>query len=102
ITAINKPKWKIFGTKGAIEVNWDTIDRINLVSFVSGVKQEGIVKITPSYGHTEYYRNIADHLLMEEELIVKPEQSRRVIGVVEAAEKASKLNKILPPFENCE
>ncbi|HOK80153.1 MAG TPA: Gfo/Idh/MocA family oxidoreductase [bacterium] len=102
ITAINKPKWKIFGTKGAIEVNWDTPDRINVVSFVSGVRQEGIVKIIPSYGHTEYYRNIADHLLMEEELIVKPEQSRRVIGVIEAAEKASKLNKILPPFENCE
>lgn len=103
IAAISKPKWKIFGTKGAIEVLWEATDRISFVSYVSGVKQEGIVKITiPSAGGIEYYRNIADHLLMGEELIVKPEQSRRVIGVIEAAEQSSKSGKIVVPFENCE
>ncbi len=103
IAAISKPKWKILGTKGAIEVSWDTTDRINLVSYASEVKQEGVVKVTlPGYGCTEYYRNIADHLLMDEELIVKPEQSRRVIGVIEAAEQSSKSGKVVVPFENCE
>lgn len=102
IAAISKPKWKILGTKGAIEVNWETPDRVNLVRFISGVKHEGFVKVAQSYGCTEYYRNIADHLLFGEELIVKVEQSRRVIGVIEAAEKSSKIGKSVEPFENCE
>ncbi|MCX7705168.1 MAG: Gfo/Idh/MocA family oxidoreductase [bacterium] len=102
IAAINKPKWKIFGTKGAIEVNWESADRINYVSFVSGIRCEGFVRSQQSTGWVEYYRNIADHLLMGEELICKPEQSRRVIGIIEAAEKASKENRVIEPFENCE
>ncbi|MCM8759998.1 MAG: Gfo/Idh/MocA family oxidoreductase, partial [Candidatus Omnitrophica bacterium] len=102
IAAINKPKWKIYGTKGAIEVNWDTPDRINYVSFVSGTRQDGFVRAEQSTGWVEYYRNIADHLLMGEELICTAEQSRRVIGIVEAAEKASKENRVISPFENCE
>lgn len=102
IAAINKPKWKIWGTKGAIEATYETNDRVNFVSFVSGIKQEGYVKIQQSNGFVEYYRNIADHLLMGEELIVKPEQSRRVIGIIEAAEKSSKTNQVVKPFEDCE
>ncbi|HPP66798.1 MAG TPA: hypothetical protein PKX05_02660 [bacterium] len=54
------------------------------------------------YGSTEYYINIADHLLTNEELIVKPEQSRRVIGIAEAADQGSQTGKIVAPFENCE
>ncbi|HOC02640.1 MAG TPA: Gfo/Idh/MocA family oxidoreductase [bacterium] len=103
ISAISRPKWKIFGTKGAIEIFWESADKVNLVSYASGIKQESTVMVTiPRYGSTEYYRNIADHLLMNEELIVKPEQSRRVIGVVEAAEQSSKTGKIVAAFENCE
>ncbi|MCM8821439.1 MAG: Gfo/Idh/MocA family oxidoreductase [Candidatus Omnitrophica bacterium] len=102
IAAINKPKWKIFGTRGAIEVNWETTDRINFVSFVSGIKQEGFVKAPQSTGWVDYYRNIADHLLMNEELLVKPEQSRRIIGVIEAAEKSSETGSLMAPFEDCE
>lgn len=102
ISAIRKPKWKIFGTKGAIEVNWDCPENINYVSFISGIRHEGFVKARQSTGWVEYYRNIADHLLMGEELIVKPEQSRRVIGVIEAAEKSSEINRTIEPFEGCE
>ncbi len=102
IVAMPKPKWKILGTYGAIEVNWETPDRVNFVSFISGERKDGYVKAGQSYGWFEYYRNIADHLLMGEELIVKPEQSRRVIGVIEAAELSSKLGKIVEPFENCQ
>jgi len=102
IAAIPKPQWKILGTLGAIEKNSAAPDRINFVSFVSGTRQEGSVKVHQSTGWVEYYRNIADHLLMGEELIVKPEQARRVIGVIEAAEKSSKLNKSIEPFEDCQ
>ena len=84
ISASSRPKWRINGTKGAIEQNWGDI---TLITFVNGIRQQSVVKVTlPGYGSSEYYRNVADHLLMGEELAVKPEQARRVIGVIEAAQ----------------
>ncbi|GAH35548.1 unnamed protein product, partial [marine sediment metagenome] len=41
----------------------------------------------------QYYRNVADHLLMGEELIVKPKQARDVIAVIEAVSKSSELGR---------
>jgi len=89
ISAINRPKWRILGTKGAIEVTKP--DEIRLVSISSGISHDGLIKVADT-GLTwnKYYRNIADHLLMGEELIVKPEQARRVIAVIEAGEKDSR------------
>ncbi len=40
-----------------------------------------------------YYRNISEHLLQGAELMVKPEQARRVIAVLEGAEQSSKLGR---------
>jgi hypothetical protein len=37
-----------------------------------------------------YYKNIADHLLRGKELTVKAEEARRVIAVMETAEKSWK------------
>jgi hypothetical protein len=39
---------------------------------------------------------------MKEELIVKPEEARRVIGVIESAYKSYFLGKSIPPIEGCE
>jgi len=101
ITASSRPKWRICGTLGAIEANWG--DEIKVVSFASGIRQDSTVKVTlPGYGSTQYYRNVADHLLMGEELIVKPEQARRVIGVIDAAQRSSKLGVSVAPAEGCE
>ncbi len=90
IAAIPGPRWLILGTRGAIEES-SNYEGLRLVSLVSGVRHDGIVKI-PDTGlsWTKYYRNIADHLLMGEELTVKPEQSRRVIAVLQACEENSK------------
>ena len=96
ISAIPRPKWRILGTLGAIEVNWN---EIHLVSYALGIKQDSTVK--PDTGknlYSEYYRNIADHLLMSEELIVKPEQAKRVIEVIESAELSAKTGKSVPPI----
>lgn len=41
----------------------------------------------------DYYRNIADVLLRGGELIVKPEETREVVRVIEAAHKSAKLGK---------
>jgi predicted dehydrogenase/type 1 glutamine amidotransferase len=101
ITASSRPKWRICGTQGAIEANWG--DEIKVVSFASGIRQDSTVKVTlPGYGSTQYYRNVADHLLLGEELIVKPEQARRVVGVIDAAQRSSKLGASVAVAEGCE
>lgn len=50
--------------------------------------------------HASYYDNISDHLLRGAELIVKPEEARRVIALIETTELSAKAGKELPvPFE---
>ena len=78
---------------------WETRgDEISVSSYVSGIGMESQVKVTlPGYGSTQYYRNVADHLLMGEELIVKPEQARQVIVVIDAAQRSAELGKSVDP-----
>lgn len=96
-----RPKWRILGTKGSIVADWS--ENLQVVSYASGIRQESTVKVTlPGYGSTQYYRNIADHLLLGEELLVTPQSARRVIGVIEAAQRSSELGRSLPPFTGCE
>ena len=101
IAALARPKWRIMGTKGAIE----TIDgdKLRVVSHSSGIRQDSVVEITlERYGSTQFYRNIADHLLLDEQLAVTPESARRVIAVIEAAERSSDLGASVPLAEGCE
>lgn len=101
IAAISRPKWTILGTKGAIQSDWD--EMIHLVSYASGIRLDSKTKSSlPGYGCTQYYRNVADHLLMGEELAVKPEQARRVIGVIDAAQRSSEQGVSVPPAAGCE
>ncbi|NLG52320.1 MAG: Gfo/Idh/MocA family oxidoreductase, partial [Chloroflexi bacterium] len=101
IAASSRPKWRIMGTKGAIE----TIsgDDLRLITFANGIRQDSTINVTlPGYGSTQYYRNVADHLLMGEELNVTPESARRVIGVIDAAQRSSQLGKSVAPAPGCE
>ncbi|MCL4505311.1 MAG: ThuA domain-containing protein [Chloroflexi bacterium] len=101
IAALSRPKWLILGTKGAMRCDWK--DEIELATVANGIRQDSTVKVTlPGYGSVQYYRNIADHLLMGEELIVKPEQARRVIGVIDAAQRSSQLGHSVTIAEGCE
>ena len=96
IAALSRPKWLILGTKGAIRC--DRGADIEVVSFASGIQMESVVKVTlPNYGAAQYYRNIADHLLMGEELLVKPEQARRVIVVIDAVQRSAQLGTSVAP-----
>jgi predicted dehydrogenase len=97
IAASKRPKWRILGTQGSLEANWN--DELNLTTFVSGFRQESKVMVPkqpPSW--SEYYRNIADHLLMGEELAVKPEQARRVIATIQAAQESSMAGVSVAPL----
>ncbi len=101
ISAAGRPLWRINGTKGAIERHGG--DTLTLISYANGFRQESTVKVTlPSYGSTEYYRTVADHLLYGEELVVTPEQARRVIGVIEAGQISSEKGASVPPPAGCE
>jgi predicted dehydrogenase len=101
ISASPRPLWRINGTRGAIERYGG--DTLTLISYVNGFRQESTVKVTlPSYGSTEYYRTVADHLLFGEALAVTPEQARRVIGVIEAGLISSQKGASVPPPQGCE
>jgi scyllo-inositol 2-dehydrogenase (NADP+) len=98
LSAINKSKWRILGTKGAIE---DRGDHCRVVHYENGTRFESDVKYLQDEWPA-YYRNIADHLLLGEPLAVTPESARRVIGVIETAEKSSRAGKAMPVPKGCE
>lgn len=96
IARIGKPKWRILGTKGGILSGSDALQ----------VHTE--VKDVPAVAHIPhkeslwgaYYRNIAAHLLRGKALAVTPESARRVIAVIQSAEKSWKTGRAVPvPYE---
>jgi len=94
LAAASKDRWRILGTKGAIVMSsWDKI--------VVTVDHEGyMAKFEPSIMKTNqqaYYHNIAAHLMKGEELIVKAEEARRIISIIEAAEKSSEAQQTVKP-----
>lgn len=96
IALAGKPKWRILGTKGALVQQSDHLD---VYTQVKGHRAHLEVPFQES-GWQGYYTNIADHLLRGKELDVKPEEGRRVIAVLELAEKSSAAGKAMPvPYE---
>ncbi len=95
ISAAGRPRWRICGTRGAILDDGSVEKGCRVLTRgLDGQMIEQIVKWGPSRWE-EYYVNLADHLLAADDLVVKPEQARRVIGVIETAEKSSKQGKAL-------
>ncbi len=86
IAAASKPRWLIWGTEGAI-VSEENCFRINF--FVNGYSAETTVPYRRSTW-SEFYRNVVNHLLQGEELVIKPEQAMRVIAIMEYAERSAK------------
>jgi scyllo-inositol 2-dehydrogenase (NADP+) len=102
IAAFGRPKWLILGTKGAIKAEWSGKE-ITVASYTSGIRLESKVPVVgASYGAQQYYRNIADHLLLGEELAVTPESARRVIGVIDAAQRSSEAGHSIAPAPGTE
>jgi predicted dehydrogenase len=95
LAAVSKPKWRILGTLGGLTSQWGA-ETLEVTSYASGIKFEGKVPAKPTYGCAEYYRNVADHLLMGEPLIVTAQQARETIAVIETAERSSAEGRSLP------
>jgi predicted dehydrogenase len=98
IAAIGKKRWRILGTGGALE---DTLEKsLHVVTFKEGAPLDARVPYFAS-NWDAYYRNVGDHLLLDEPLAVTPESARRTIAVIETAERSSREGKALPPPAHC-
>jgi len=95
VAAVGKNRWRILGTKGGI-CDGRREDHFLVTTQVKGMRAEMDVRCQKSNWEA-YYQNIAGHLLRGKELAVKPEEARRVIGVMETAEKAAKAGKPIEP-----
>lgn len=97
IARIGRPRWRILGTKGAILDSGGGSFKVS--TEVKGIPTEMEVKYKEG-DWPSYYANIAAHLLRGKELEVKPEEGRRVIAVIETAEKSAASGKTEPvPYE---
>ena len=96
IAKVGKPKWRILGTKGGlVDIGGSFKANLNVDDYPA--------EITVKYKDTtwgEWYPNLAAHLLEGKPLEVKPEEARRVIMILDYAERSHKAGKSLEtPFE---
>jgi len=101
----SRPRWYVLGEEGGIvktgrdpqepamiagdidAAREDPADRAHVFTNLGGLRSEMVVEtLRPSW--KSYYRNIADVLLRGAELAVKPEEARRVVAVLDAAEES--------------
>jgi scyllo-inositol 2-dehydrogenase (NADP+) len=92
-----KPRFRILGTQGGLID--DGGGRFTVTTSVAGYP----AKVEVEYKKTNwqaYYDNVADHLLRGKPLEITPEKGRRVIAVIETAERSAKSGKAEKvPFE---
>jgi len=95
IAHAGKPKWWVLGDKGAAVDHGDHFDVTGQYE-TEGYPARLKVPYKSSSEWQTYYQNIAAHLLRGKELMVKPEQARRVIAILETAEKSSQEGRSMP------
>ncbi len=99
ISALPMPRWRIQGTKGGILDDGTVKDGMKLFIFLDGIKMQGELRNKGSQWD-KYYKDIYAHLAHGAPLDVTPEQARRVIAIMEAAEKSSQTGQAEPvPYE---
>lgn len=86
MAAVARPPWRILGTEGALERDANDV----VIHRFDGKRMDvGRMPIDPGPGNN-FYANIGNHLIMDEALIVTPQQARRAIGVIYLAEQSAK------------
>jgi len=91
IARVGKPKWRILGDRGGVLFagdHWQVNTEVN------GLATEMKIPFLPGEHH-KFYENIAAHILDGAELIVTPQDARRVIGIIEYAQRSSKAGKAM-------
>ncbi|MEM9040278.1 MAG: Gfo/Idh/MocA family oxidoreductase [Actinomycetota bacterium] len=110
VCAIRRPKFHVEGTRGTLEGHYEPVRRDEIVpgrGFLAAVSHHAekpvdlrVARYDGDHGLIEsamppaphpgwgFHRNLADHLLLGEDLAVRPEQSRDVVAVLEAAHRS--------------
>ncbi len=87
IAGVDKPKWRILGTKGALSSQDGRV--LPGRTFAGGHEQKfEIVPMETPWSY-EFYIDWVDHLLGGGPVPVTPESARRVIGIIEASQKSA-------------
>ena len=89
IAKLGAPVWKLLGSHGAIVSEGN---QFKVVVEVEGQPEQQMVDFHGRPGPS-YYENIVAHLNNGEPLIVTPESARRVVAVMDLAEKSSKTHQ---------
>lgn len=89
IARLGAPLWKLLGSHGAIVSEGN---QFKVLSEIEGQPKEQVVGFYERPG-SSYYENAAAHLNNGEPLVVTPESARRVVAVMECAEKSSKTHQ---------
>lgn len=93
IAFVGKPRWRILGTKGAIE-DYSGGDSFQVYTEHQGYPAQMTVPYLENDWH-EYYENLVAHLTRGGQLAIKPEEARRSIAIMETSEKSAKAGKTL-------
>jgi predicted dehydrogenase len=110
VCAIRRPKFHVEGTSGTLEGYYEPVRQDAIVAgrgFLAAESHHAerpvdlrVVRYDGDHGLVEshhtpaphpgwgFHRNLADHLLLGESLAVRPEQSRDVVAVLEAAHRS--------------
>ncbi|HUS90843.1 MAG TPA: ThuA domain-containing protein [Phycisphaerae bacterium] len=88
LSAAGRPRWRVLGTRGAILDDGTVEKGCKVITYEEGALVTRQVKWIDT-AWDEFYPNVADHLLLGDELVIKPQQARRVIGVIESAERSA-------------
>ena len=100
LMAVPMPRWRILGTKGGILEDGSVKDGFRIYRDVEGVVMTGERKNKSTEWNT-YYKDLAAHLAGKAPLSVTPESARRIIAIIEAAEKSANSGRSEPvPFES--
>jgi scyllo-inositol 2-dehydrogenase (NADP+) len=95
ISSLPLPRWRIQGTQGGILDDGSVKDGMTLFGSLDGLKVQGELRNKPTLWG-QYYKDIYAHLAEGGPLDVTPESARRVIAVIEAAEKSARSGQAEP------
>jgi len=99
ISSLPLPRWRIQGTGGGILDDGSVKDGMTLFTHLEGIKMRGELR-NKGTQWDRYYKDIHAHLAEGAPLDVTPQQARRVIAVIEAAERSSRTGQAEPvPYE---
>lgn len=96
--ASNEPTMKIWGTRGCYEINtfWDSADKqwTHYKANAKGKISERSGKHPKAKGHL-FYKNIAEYMTGQADLVITPEWARRPIHILDLAGQSAKKGKAL-------